>query len=84
MGVFNITDMGKLKSYWAGCVTRIRDIRCARKLLEWKLKTDMRSRERSHTRWTDNIKEIAASWLQTVTNQHEWKHLEKTHVQRLT
>lgn len=58
-----IEPIERLKWNWASHIARI----------NWRSWSDKRSRIRPPTRWRDDIKRIAGSWLQAAQDRHGWR-----------
>ncbi|CAH2267434.1 jg23813 [Pararge aegeria aegeria] len=65
-----VTDIAqrvaKLKWQWAGHIVRRKNGRWSPKVLEWQSRTGKRSVGRPPTRWTDDIKRVAATGVSSA------------------
>lgn len=66
---------------WAGHVASMNDGRWTREIIECWPCADKRSWGRPPTRWSEDIKRIAANWLLGTQAQHSWKIPSKTYIQ---
>ncbi|KAK4875679.1 hypothetical protein RN001_012101 [Aquatica leii] len=74
----------QLKWNWAGHIARMQGDRWTKRLLEWRPRTDKRSRGRPPTRWSDDIKRVRTNWIQAAQDRLEWRTIGEAYVQQWT